>query len=318
MNDRMSLGLGTAAIGRPQYINIRQETSEGFDLDRFRQHGLSVLEMAYQLGVRYFDTAPGYGLAEQLLLDWIGTKNDPTIVVATKWGYTYVADFDPKAIVHEVKEHSVTKLNEQWEVSKELLPFLQVYQVHSATLETGVLKNKEVKAQLASLKEKYGLKIGITTTGDQQVEVIKKAMEVEIGGQPLFEAFQVTYNVLDQSLLSISDDLIREGRSVIIKEALANGRLFRNDSYPRYNNVYDNIEGLASKYGVGVDAVALNFCKQTIPGSTVLSGAANKTHLEQNLKLNKFKLSSAEIAEFKELRTNEIDYWNERKQLDWN
>ena len=52
-----NIGFGTAVIGRPQYINVKQEQNMPFDLDVFRQHGLNVLESAYQQGIRYFDTA---------------------------------------------------------------------------------------------------------------------------------------------------------------------------------------------------------------------------------------------------------------------
>ena len=65
----MQLGLGTAALGRPQYINVRQEEPKEQDLESFKKQGFTVLENAYNLGIRYFDTAPGYGLAEQLLLE---------------------------------------------------------------------------------------------------------------------------------------------------------------------------------------------------------------------------------------------------------
>ena len=199
----MKLGLGTAALGRPQYINVRQNNNEGSDLETFRKHSFQVLEDAYNLGIRYFDTAPGYGLAERLVLEWLQTKNDKTIEIATKWGYTYTANFDTNATIHEVKEHSLAKLNEQWGFSKQLLPYLKVYQIHSATLETGVLGNKEVLAQLAFLKKTHRLKIGITTSGTNQVEVIKKALEILVDGESIFDLFQVTYNFLDQSLKEI-------------------------------------------------------------------------------------------------------------------
>ena len=63
------IGLGTAAIGRPQYINIRNQHTEVFSLEAFKEKGTQVLEAAYKQGIRYFDTAPGYGMAEQLLID---------------------------------------------------------------------------------------------------------------------------------------------------------------------------------------------------------------------------------------------------------
>jgi aryl-alcohol dehydrogenase-like predicted oxidoreductase len=122
----MQLGLGTAALGRPQYINVRQKNSAISDLEIFKKQSFSVLENAYTAGIRYFDTAPGYGLAEELVLEWLQTKNDKTIEIATKWGYTYTANFNTNATIHEVKEHSLAKLNQQWKFSKKLLPNLKV------------------------------------------------------------------------------------------------------------------------------------------------------------------------------------------------
>ncbi len=313
----MILGIGTAALGRPQYINVRQEDS-CLSSEEFKQQSLSVLEQAYQLGIRYFDTAPGYGLAEQLLLDWIQSKNDDSITIATKWGYTYVANFDPNATVHEIKEHSLENLNTQWEVSKAFGKALKVYQIHSATLDTGVLENRAVLERLQELKIKYNLQIGLTSTGANQVEVLQKAAAIMVGGKPLFDAFQVTYNILDQSVHQIASQLLQDGKRIIIKETLANGRLFRNARYPHYTPVYTVLERLATKYTVGVDAIALQFCVQTLPNSIVLSGAASVSHLISNLKVESFVLTIEEIEELVTLRYHETNYWSERKQLAWN
>lgn len=314
----MQLGLGTAALGRPQYINVRQELSNTSDLEVFKKESFLALEEAYNLGIRYFDTAPGYGLAEQLLLDWLKTKDDDTIEVATKWGYTYTANFNPDAKVHEVKEHSLDKLKEQWVFSKQLLPYLKVYQIHSATFETGVLENEAVLDYLAFLKKNHHIKIGITTTGENQVDVIKKAMEVVVDDDSLFDVFQVTYNVLDQSLKSVSSLLASKNKSVIIKEALANGRVFRNSNYPHYNKMNDALEALASKYHVGVDAICLQYCGQTIPGSMVLSGAANSEQVQENIKMANFNLTDGELQNLFGFQVDNSNYWAERKQLQWN
>jgi aryl-alcohol dehydrogenase-like predicted oxidoreductase len=314
----MAIGLGTAALGRPHYINVRQEDMRRFDIEVFKQKGVAVLEKAYLLGIRYFDTAPGYGLAEELVLEWLQTKNDSTIKIATKWGYTYVADFNKNAKIHEIKDHSLSKLNEQWNVSKAFLPHLSTYQIHSATLETGVLENEVILNQLAFLKEEYNMKIGITTTGANQVEVIKKALDVSVEEKPLFDAFQVTYNILDQSLKNISSRLDNEGKFIIIKEALANGRLFRNKKYSHYNKLYNFMETLAEKYEVGIDAIALNFCSTTMSKGIILSGATNDLHLKDNIKANLFKLTEEEINRLNAFNINELTYWNERKALTWN
>ena len=314
----MKLGLGTAALGRPQYINVRQDNNIKHDLETFRKHSFQVLEDAYNSGIRYYDTAPGYGLAEGLVLEWLKTKNDKTIKIATKWGYTYTANFDTNATIHEVKEHSLAKLNEQWGYSKQLLPYLKVYQIHSATIETGVLENTEVLAQLAFLKKTHHLKIGLTTTGTNQVEVLKKALEILVDGEPIFDLFQVTYNFLDQSLKEMLAELIRQNKTIVIKEALANGRVFRNPRYPLYEEMYSILDNLSKKYKVGIDAISLKYCEQTITNSIILSGASNSEQLEENLKINSFLLSNDEIELLNSFKIKPEFYWRERKELQWN
>lgn len=318
-NTGNKIGLGTAAIGRPLYINLKQESAEtNTSLGAFRQKGIAVLEAAYNNGVRYFDTAPGYGMAEQMLIDWVAEKDDASIEVATKWGYTYIANFDPNATQHEVKEHSLEKLNEQWTQSKQLLPSLTTYQIHSATLDTGVLDNEPLLQRLAELQSEHNLHVGLTSTGANQTEVLKKAMDVEVNGRELFDAYQVTYNIFDQDLTAMAVDLSNRGKRLIIKEALANGRIFANKRYPHYAKAYQHLGLMAQTYNVGVDAIALRFCLDTLPVYKVLSGAANQPHLLSNLKALEFELEDTNIALLKELAIQPKAYWNERKQLAWN
>lgn len=318
MNECGSVGLGTAAIGRPQYINIDQEDKTPFSLSVFKEKGVEMLDYAYDTGIRYYDTAPGYGLAEQLLIDWVKEKNDTSITVATKWGYTYVANFDAKAKVHEIKEHSLKKLNEQWEASKQLLPYLKYYQIHSATFESGVLENSAVLERLFKLKEEHNIKVGLTTTGSNQAEVLQKGIDVHLKGEQLFEVFQCTYNVLDQSIYELGRQIISNKKQLVIKEALANGRLFPNSAYPDYQDLYEKLEVLSKKYEVGVDAINLQFCLAELVGATVLSGANKPAYLKQNLKATKFDLNPQEMEELAQFKTAPKLYWNERKQLTWN
>jgi aryl-alcohol dehydrogenase-like predicted oxidoreductase len=314
----MHLGLGTAAIGRPQYINIKQEQGQQLTLQLFKKRGLQVLNSAYDRGIRYFDTAPGYGFAEELLIDWIDKIRDPKIEIATKWGYTYTANFDPNAKQHEVKDHSLGKLNQQWEQSKKLIPYLSTYQVHSATFESGVLSNQPVLHRLSELKNLHNLRVGITTSGPNQLEVLKQALELEVEGSRLFEVFQVTYNLLDQRIEEIFDNSMVSGQRFVIKEALANGRLFPNKRYRHYQPLYRYLRILADKYSVGVDAIALRFCLDSINPFMVLSGAEQPQHLEYNLMMNQFGLTDEEIQRLKNFKVSTNFYWKERSALVWN
>ena len=312
------IGLGTAAIGRPQYINIKSKESKIFDKKTFVEDGLNVLELAYDKGVRYFDTSPGYGMAETILMDWLKSKLDSEIELATKWGYTYVADFKKDALVHEVKEHSLEKLVSQWKVSKELKPFLNTYQIHSATFETRVLKNKEVLHKLAEYQEIYDLKIGLSTTGVNQLEVLKEAFDVEVNGKQIFEVFQVTQNILDQSVTEFCNKMANDEKRIIVKEALANGRLLPNKNFSHYNLLYNQLTQLAHKYNVGVDAIALRFCIESMNSYSVLSGASEKEQLLSNLKANNFVLEDEELSLLKSFAISTDSYWSERKKLNWN
>jgi hypothetical protein len=67
------------------------------------------------------------------------------VVVGSKWGYTYTAGWKVDADKHEVKEHSLPVLLRQIEKSREYLGlYLKIYQIHSATLDSGVLENNDV------------------------------------------------------------------------------------------------------------------------------------------------------------------------------
>jgi len=313
---KTKIGLGLAALGRPEYINIKTDNSIDRSEDAFKKNAFSVLNEAYKLGIRYFDTAPSYGKGEAFLQEWNDVNSHSDLVLGTKWGYTYVANwelgFDGK---HEVKEHSIDKLLEQWQVSKKMLPRLKFYQVHSATFESGILENKTVLNQLFQIKKETGLHIGITTSGANQKEVIAAALEV---GEGLFDSFQVTYNVFEQSTFSILGDILKEGKSVIIKEALANGRVFRNEKFQQYNKVYIVLEALSKKYDVGVDAIALRFVMDNLHPTFVLSGASNRTQLTQNLKALNFNFTLEELQLLNTLKAPPETYWDERSALNWN
>lgn len=308
-----------AALGRPEYINIRLDDAIDKSEKVFKNNTFSVLDEAYKLGVRYFDTAPSYGKGEAFLNEWNNTKNHEDVILGTKWGYTYKANWElGYSGKHEVKEHSLEKLKEQWQVSKEMLPKLKYYQVHSATFESGLLENQAVLNQLYNIKKETGLQIGITTSGYNQKDVLEAALKVEIDGESLFDSFQVTYNVFEQSTFPVLSKLIKSGKTVIIKEALANGRVFQNKKFSSYQKGYGIMKQLSEKYKVGFDAIALRFVMDNLNPTYVLSGASNKIQLEQNLKALSFSFTKEELDVFKTLKVDSKDYWQERSNMNWN
>ncbi|WP_179348199.1 aldo/keto reductase [Winogradskyella pacifica] len=313
------IGLGLAALGRPDYINIRPEQNINKSIESFKANALKVLDESYALGIRDFDVAPSYGLGEQFLQDWNDSRNHKDVHLSTKFGYTYVANWEVGfSGKHEIKEHSIEKLNEQWDVSKALLPNLKIYQIHSATLDSGVLTNDAVLSRLNELKQEHQLKIGMSSSGTEQVKIIEEARKVSFNGENLFDSYQVTFNIFEQSTFEILKELLAQDKTVIIKEALANGRIFKNDTFPNYKSAYDYLEALSKKYNVNADAIAIRFIMDSLEPSLILSGASSTNQLQQNLKAFNLKLEADEILKLKSLTVDPQDYWQERSDLSWN
>ncbi len=313
------IGLGLAALGRPDYINIRSEHDIDKSVDGFRANAFKVLNQSYALGIRDFDVAPSYGLGEQFLQDWNDSKNHKDVNLSTKFGYTYVANWELGfSGKHEIKEHSLHKLNAQWEVSKALLPNLKTYQIHSATLDSGVLNNTELLKRLHELKQQHQIKIGISSSGTEQVKIIEEAQKIVFDGNGLFDSYQVTFNIFEQSCFNILKQLLANDKTIIIKEALANGRVFRNHNFPEHESVYMYLELLSKKYSVGTDAIALRYVMDDLEPNVVLSGASNCNQLKQNLKALNFELDTNEILKLKSFAVSSEHYWQERSNLEWN
>lgn len=316
---KTKIGLGLAALGRPEYINIRDDSAHDKSQEAFSENAFSVLNFAYKHGIRYFDTAPSYGKGEEFLTNWNSKYQYKDVILSTKWGYTYVANWELDfSGAHEVKEHSLDKLIEQWQDSKKLQPELKIYQVHSATFESGILENRDVLKRLFEIKKQTGLQIGITTSGTQQSEIIEAALNVKIGNEDLFDSYQVTYNIFEQSTHAILNYLLQLKKTVIIKEALANGRIFKNEKFSHYQKLYQVLDSLAKKYQVGTDAIALRYVMDNLEPTYLLSGASSKEQLEQNIKAYSFKLEKEELKVLNSFKTNSQKYWKERNQLSWN
>ena len=315
------LGLGLAALGRPGYINLghAEDLAADYVVEAMLRRTHRMIDAAYQQGIRYFDTARSYGRAEDFLHQWIKTNRpDPNhFHVGSKWGYTYTADWQVVAEVHEVKRHTLDVLQKQWKESKVLQPYLKLYQIHSATFESGVLDNTEVLAELARLKAD-GTLIGLSVSGAQQAKVLEAAMMIRIDGRYLFDSVQATYNMLETSTGYALQQAAASGMGVIIKEALANGKLTIRNQNPAFEAKRKVLEKLAKKYQVGMDAIALAFIRARPWAHMILSGAATERHLLANLKAFNFQLEASEMQLLEELAQAPEQYWQERSDLKWN
>ncbi|WP_406175301.1 aldo/keto reductase [Streptomyces canus] len=307
------IGLGLAAVGRPGYINLGRDEDLGDDrsVETLRTRAHELLDAAYFQGVRYFDVARSYGRSEEFLADWLD-KNPgiDDVVVGSKWGYTYTADWTTDAEHHEVKDHSVQTYDRQRAETAELLgDRLDLYQIHSVTPDSPALTDKELHARLAEAAAQ-GTSIGFSTSGPAQADTIRAALAVTVDGEPLFRTVQSTYNALETSAAPALAEAHDAGLTVIVKEGMANGRLAEP-------HAPDALKSVAAETSLGCDAVALALVLRQPWAGVVLSGAATTVQLASNLHAAVVDLDDEQLSRLAGLAEEPGAYWERRSRLPW-
>jgi aryl-alcohol dehydrogenase-like predicted oxidoreductase len=315
------IGLGMAALGRPGYMVLghAEDMAGGTAVDAMRARAHAVLDEAWSLGVRYVDAARSYGRAEEFVASWLTARGiaPGELVVGSKWGYAYTAGWRVDADVHEVKEHTPEQLARQSAESREILGrHLRLYQIHSATLDTGVLENAGVVAGLARLKGD-GMRIGLSLTGARQADTLRRALEVRVDGVRLFDAVQATWNVLEPSAGPALAEARAAGLGVIVKEALANGRLTARNTSVAHAGDLAVLRAEAGRLGTTIDALALAAALAQPWADVVLSGAATVAHLRSNAASLQVRLDDEARDRLGTLAWSPEAYWDERGRLPW-
>jgi aryl-alcohol dehydrogenase-like predicted oxidoreductase len=278
------IGLGLAALGRPGYLNVGHGADLGADRSvgalRARTH--EVLDAAYTAGVRDFDAARSYGRAEEFLGEWLRDREPEGVTISSKWGYVYTAGWGVDTDPPEVKHHDLETLRRQLAATREHLgDWLGLYQIHSATPDSGVLEDDAVLSAMTEI----GVPIGVSVSGAGQPETLDRAVKLGI-----FASVQATWNLHEPAAAPALARAHAAGMKVIVKEALANGRLAARDA-----------EALAA-------ALAQPWA------DVVLSGAATVATLRSNLRARELD-PPGELAELIE---DSKAYWHTRSGLPWN
>ncbi|MFJ3823859.1 aldo/keto reductase [Streptomyces nodosus] len=307
------LGLGLAAVGRPGYINLGRDRDLPPDrsVDALRERTHQLLDAAYAQGVRYVDVARSYGRSEEFLAEWLAARPDAAdLVVGSKWGYTYTADWTTDAERHEVKDHGLATYERQRAETAALLgDRLDLHQIHSVTPDSPALTDRKLHARLAEAAAE-GVTVGFSTSGPAQADAIRAALAVTVDGEPLFRTVQSTYNLLETSAAPALEEAHDAGLTVIVKEGMANGRL-AGPGAPKA------LKAVAEETSYGCDAVALAVILCRPWAGVVLSGAATVTQLGSNLHAAAVDLDAEQLARLETLAEEPGAYWERRGRLPW-
>ena len=318
------LGLGMAALGRPGYVTLDHAAALGGDYEpaAMESHAHEVLDAAHDLGVRYFDMARSYGRAEDFFASWLAKKRlaPGDVTVASKWGYTYTAGWSTHAEQHEVKDHSLATFTRQFGESIQRLDgYLSLYQIHSVTAEGKTFDDDSLIGAIAKLKEK-GIRAGFSTSGPGQANAIRRSLELERDGRRVFDSVQSTWNLFECGAEAALSEAHDAGMKVVIKEALANGRLTHGNHSedPVLSMHLSKIRTIAENHGTTIEMLALASALARPWADFVLSGAATVAQMTTNAHAREFKLSEELDAELRAFAVNSNDYWRARSGFSWN
>jgi aryl-alcohol dehydrogenase-like predicted oxidoreductase len=165
-----------------------------------------------------------------------------------------------------------------------------------------------------------GIRAGLSVSGAGQSVAIRRALEVRRDGERVFDSVQATWNLLERGAESALEDAHDAGMRVVVKEALANGRLTQANRdqddvlYPAVARIRD----LAKSLGTTVETIALAAALARPWANIVLSGAATVDQIRSTVGALAF-VYDAELD--KRLRSAAVasdEYWRARSSFRWN
>jgi aryl-alcohol dehydrogenase-like predicted oxidoreductase len=239
----VEFGLGLIGIGKPWGFANPAVPDE--------RQARALLERAFALGVRYFDTAPSYGLSEERLGRFLGALTPAergAVCIATKFGEHWDA-----AKAEPFVDHSFDALARSLDGSIARLGRIDFLQLHKTT--PAVLRSRD----LARAWE-YAAALGITAIGASVSDVESAALAI---ADAAYGILQFPYNMAQQTFADVLDRAAARGMKVAINRPFGMGRM-----------LYENRE--LSK------ADAFGFILRKKFQGVILSGTKSPEHLEEN------------------------------------
>ena len=245
---------------------------------------LKTLETAYQLGFRYFDTAPAYRSSEFVLGEFIPSVPRGSIFLATKVELAEVTD--PQAVTAFV-----------WESLYESLKRLKtdtidLYQIHDIPDTSNVFRaGGALEALLDAQRQGLIRYIGMAV---RHHPILRAAAEHESFDTILTYA---DYTPLNRTATDLIEFTRAQGKGVINANPLAHmlgkmspEHLHRHERYPGYAMVkkitedYDDFAALCKSRNVSLLQAALHFPLTNLAIDITLTGPANTREAQSSIR----------------------------------
>lgn len=206
------LGYGTFKIGRNRKIKYPQDYELPSDAEAER-----ILKGVLDLGIRYIDTAPAYGLSEERIGRFLAHRRDE-FTLSTKVGERFdlgesTYAFDAASITESV-ETSLRRLKRD---------AVDLLFIHAHRDDVAVLQQTDAVETLHSLRDR-GLAVHIGFSGYTEA-AFRAALDWA-------DALMLEYHPNHRELEPVIDTASERGLAVVVKKPLASGTLAPGDAIP--------------------------------------------------------------------------------------
>ena len=243
MSAAIELGLGIIGLGKPWGHIPSPVPTE--------REAIELLEFAHQTGIRYFDSAPSYGIAEARLgkfLESLDSRQRGELRIATKFGEHW-----DQAAGQAFVDHSYDALCRSLDTSLRLLGRIDILQLHKTTPD--VLRSRP----LARAWE-YAAGLGIPVIGASVSDLESARIAI---AEPGFGCIQLPLNLANPTFSEAVESAAARGLWVATNRPFAMGSMLYG-------------EAPAGK------ADAFRFVLQHPFSGVVLTGTRSQTHLAEN------------------------------------
>ena len=257
-----ALGLGTVQLGMPYGLGGLEPPSP--------EDAVGLLREAFEHGITYIDTAPGYGCSETLVGKAFGDMVEKP-VIATK--VNLPEDYVAEGLEVQLEASLCNSMREL------CLDHLVLVQLHSIQ---GPFVNEALLRALENLHTK-GLVShwGVTTYGTEAPLEAQRFPEY-------FRVLQVPYNMLDRDLDKILFPQIQQQsiglvlRSVFLQGILSERYLGLGPQLASLKEAAQQLADLAKASGITLAQLALRYAAYTPVVHTTLFGTTIRTEVAAN------------------------------------
>ncbi|RAO99104.1 hypothetical protein PW5551_06220 [Petrotoga sp. 9PW.55.5.1] len=267
-----------------------------------RENAVKILNLAYENGVNFFDTAPVYGLgmSEESVGEFLKGKKRESLYIATKCGL----EWDQKGRIRNnlKKERVLKEIDDSLKRLK--TDYVDLYQIHWPDPNTPLQETAEALQKiLDSKKARY---IGVSNLSSMQIEELAKYVDI-VSTQNYYnllvrniekELFPVVkkydlavipYSPLAKGLLTgkISKDFVPDRR-----DPRAMDEIFKNrDLFEKNVEKVEELKILSNRIGRPLSQLAINWLLHHDEVPTVIAGTKDEMHLMENIEAGDWELS---------------------------